>query len=196
MEFQDVVRRRRMVRAFDSRAVDQAIIERLLENALHAPSAGFTQGWGFLVLTAHEDRDRFWSLAWPAEERSGAGREAVMDAPVVIVCYSSKDAYLDRYAEPDKGWKDRDESRWPAPFWDIDAGFAAQLILLTAVDAGLGALFFGLEHHEQVAAAFGVSGDHRAIGAIALGHPAPDEPSPSLRRGRRPVEDVAHFGSW
>jgi nitroreductase len=196
MEFQEVVTERRMVRAFRSRPVEQDKVRRVLENALHAPSAGFTQGWGFLVLTGEAERARFWDAAWPSEERSGSRREAVMDAPLIIVCYSSKEAYLDRYAEPDKGWTDRDEGRWPAPFWDIDAGFAALLMLLTAVDLGLGGLFYGLEHHESVAAEFGVPDDHRAIGALAIGYPAPDEPSPSLRRGRRPFEEVVHFGTW
>ena len=65
-------------------------------------------------------------------------------APVVIVALSCKAAYLDRYAEPDKGWTDRDETRWPAPYWDIDTGMAALLVLLTAVDEGLGACFFGV----------------------------------------------------
>ena len=60
-----------------------------------------------------------------------------------ILPLSNKSACLDRYAEPDKGWVDRSEANWPAPYWDIDTGMAAMLILLTAVDAGLGALFFG-----------------------------------------------------
>lgn len=191
MEFQDVVRRRRMVRAFRPDSLDEASIRRLLDNALHAPSAGFTQGWGFLVLTEPGDRARFWHEAWPEPERSGARREAVMDAPLVVVCYSSKEAYLERYAEPDKGWTDRDERRWPAPFWDIDAGFAAELMLLTAVDLGLGALFFGLEHHDAVAKAFGVPPDHRAIGALAIGHPAPaggrGAAQPARGRALRPL---------
>ena len=59
-------------------------------------------------------------------------------APVLIVCLSDKDTYLDRYAEPDKGWTDRSESHWPVPYWDVDTGMAAMLMLLTAVDEGLG----------------------------------------------------------
>ena len=70
--------------------------------------------------------------------------EGMRTAPVVIVPLSSKDAYLDRYAQPDKGWTDRDESRWPVPYWHIDTGMAALLILQTAVDEGLGACFFGI----------------------------------------------------
>ncbi len=196
MEFQEVVRRRRMVRAFRPDPVPGDVVDLLLDNATHAPSAGFTQGWAFLVLTKPADRARFWDAAWPPDERDGSRREEVMSAPLIVVCYSSKRRYLERYAEPDKGWTDRDESRWPAPFWDIDAGFAALLMLLTAVDRGLGGLFFGLQHHRRVASAFGVPDDHRAIGALAIGYPAPDEPSPSLRRGRRPVAEVAHFDRW
>jgi hypothetical protein len=53
-------------------------------------------------------------------------------------------AYLDGYAEPDKGFTDRSDAWWPSPYWDIDTGFAAMLILLAAVDEGLGACFFGM----------------------------------------------------
>ena len=107
MEFQDVVRRRRMVRAFDpARAVPTAVRDRVLENALHAPSAGFSQGWAFLTLEGSGDRARFWRAAAPDE---GTDRYSSMrDAPLIVVPMSHKDAYLDRYAEPDKGWTDRD----------------------------------------------------------------------------------------
>ena len=72
----------------------------------------------------------------------------MMRAPVVIVPCSSKAAYLGRYAEPDKGWTDRDEARWPVPFWHMDAAMASLLILQTAVDEGLGACFFGIPPDE------------------------------------------------
>jgi nitroreductase len=109
---------------------------------------------------------------------------------------SNKTTYLDRYAEPDKGWTDRDEKRWPVPFWDIDTGFASLLMLLTAVDAGLGALFFGVVDAPAFRAAFGVPDEYTPIGAIAVGYAAPDTPSPSLKRGRRTVEEVVHRGAW
>ena len=79
---------------------------------------------------------------------------------------------LDRYAQPDKGWTDRDERRWPVPFWHIDTGMAALLILLTVVDEGLGALYFGImpEAVEPFREAFGVPDDHEPIGAIDIGY--------------------------
>ena len=94
-------------------------------------------------------------------------------APLLIVPLSDKSAYLDRYAEPDKGWTDRDESRWPVPYWDVDAGMAALLMLLTAVDEGLGACFFGVppERIDAFRAAFGVPEDYRPVGCVSVGYP-------------------------
>jgi nitroreductase len=119
-------------------------------------------------------------------------------APVLVLCLSDKEAYLDRYAEPDKGWTDRDEARWPVPYWDVDTGMAALLILLAAQDLGLGACFFGVpgERWDALRAAFGVPARLRPIGVVSLGYPAPDRRSPSLRRGRRPLSEVVHAGRY
>ncbi|GAB2679786.1 nitroreductase family protein [Thalassiella azotivora] len=199
MELRDVVRRRRMVRAFDpARPVPGATVRRLLEAAVRAPSAGFTQGWDFLVLDRPADVARFWDATTDPAAVPDSWLRGMATAPVLVVCLSRKDAYLDRYAEPDKGWTDRDEARWPVPYWDVDTGMAALLVLLTAVDEGLGACFFGVpgERWDAVRSAFDVPADRRPVGVVALGHPAPDRRSPSLRRGRRPLGDVAHGGRF
>lgn len=195
MEFQDVVRRRRMVRNFDERPIPPEALERILANAQRAPSAGFSQGWAFLVLEGPEETGRFWDSA-PDRGFARARWPGVTKAPVLIVCLSHRQAYLDRYAEPDKGWEDRDPRRWPTPYWDVDTGFAALMMLLTAVDANLGALFFGVTDIPGFRAAFGVPEAYHPIGVVAVGYPLPDEPSASLKRGRRPVEDVVHRGRW
>jgi len=198
MEFQDVIRRRRMVRAYEDRPVPPAIRDRLLNNALHAPSAGFSQGWAFLVLEDAADRERFWSATTDPAEPANGWLDRLRCAPLLIVALSHRNAYLDRYAEPDKGWTDRDEARWPVPYWHIDTGFAALLMLLTAVDAGLGALFFGIpvQRLDAFHQAFGVPAEYTPIGVVSVGYRAPDRPSPSLRRGRRSTADVVHHGRW
>lgn len=199
MEFADVVRRRRMVRDYDpDRPVPPEVRERLLEHALRAPSAGFTQGWAFLVLEDAADRDLFWSVTTSTDAPDG-WLTRMRRAPLLVVPLSSKAAYLDRYAEPDKGWTDRDEARWPVPYWDVDAGMAALLMLLTAVDEGLGACFFGVpaERVDGLREAFGVPATHRPVGVVSVGYPGTgDRRSPSLRRGRRGVGDVVHRGRW
>lgn len=203
MELAEVVRRRRMVRRYAAEPVDPAAVERMLDAARSAPSAGFSQGWGFLVLDTPADVARFWDATTPPGR---AGREpdawlrGMRTAPVVVVPFSSSEAYLDRYAEPDKGWTDRDEARWPVPYWHVDAGMAALLILLTAVDEGLGACFFGIPAGgvEPLRAEFGVPAAFAPVGAITVGHPAEGErPAGSpTRRRRRPADEVVHRGHW
>src|ERR1700719_2433767 len=191
MDFQEVVRRRRMVRTFTAEPVAKESLDRILGNAVRGPSAGFSQGQSFLALTEPEERERLWSVA------GAAVAESAQTAPAVIVPMSCKRVYLDRYAEPDKGWTDRDERRWPVPFWHIDTGMAALLILLTVVDEGLGALYFGIvpEAVGPFREAFGVPEDHEPIGAIAIGHNAEAAPR-DLRDRRRPAQDVIHYGRW
>jgi nitroreductase len=190
VEFDEVVRRRHMVRRFTGAPVPAASLERILHNAVRGPSAGFSQGQAFLVLTG-DDLAPFWKVAGAAAD------DTVATAPLVIVPMSAKRIYLDRYAQPDKGWTDRDEARWPVPFWHIDTGMAALLILLTAVDEGLGALYFGIvpEAVAPFRAAFGVPDDHEPIGAIAIGFDAEAAPR-DLRARRRPAAEVVHYGRW
>src|SRR3989442_1225066 len=195
MEFQDVVRKRKMVRSFEPRAIAPDVVMRILRNARRAPSAGHSQGWSFLVFEG-ADTKRFWEVIWSDDDRTQFGYPALFNAPLVVVCISEKDTYLSRYSEPDKGWTDRDEKRWLVPFWDIDTAMGAMLIPLTAVNEGLGALFFGVRRHAELKAAYGVPARATVIGAIAIGHAAPDRPSPSLRRGRRPADQVIHRGRW
>ena len=191
-----------MVRSFDpDRPLPPGALDRMLENALHAPSAGFSQGWAFLALEGSEETGRFWDAVFPAgPKRDGFAYPGLFAAPGIVVPLSHKQAYLDRYAEPDKGVYDKRESFWPVPYWDIDTGFASLLMLLTAVDEGLGALFFGIfpERMDAFREAFGVPAEYTPIGAIAVGYPSPegDRPSPSLKRGRRPASDVVHRGRW
>jgi nitroreductase len=196
MDFQDVVLRRRMVRHYLSdRPVPPEVVDRIMTNALRGPSAGFSQGFGFLVLDRGDDIERFREASSPHE-----GKEnwfaATFEAPLVIVACSNKDAYLDRYAQPDKGFTDRSDAWWPAPYWDIDTGFAALLVLLTAVDQGLGACFFGIPKTrlEAVRAAFGIPASFLPIGAITVGYA--DEAPRDLRSRRKAADQVVHRGRW
>ncbi len=201
MEFAEVLRRRRMVRHYDDRRVDDAVIERVVNAGLRAPSAGYSQGYSILLLTEAADRARFWSVtetaqetaSWPPDTRAG-----VMRAPVIAVTLSCKRAYLDRYARPDKGWTDRDERRWPVPYWHVDTGMVALLMLLQAVDEGLGGLFIGMAPSVIPAfrTEFGVPDDHDVVGVVCFGHEADDAPRRDLTSRRRDPGEVIHRGKW
>jgi nitroreductase len=199
MEFQDVVLRRRMVRDFSDETVPRAIVERLLMNATRIPSAGYSQGFAFVVLTEPDQRRLFWETTSGPEWRGESETESLTRAPVVVIPLAHKQAYLDRYARPDKVHTPLSrEDFWPAPYWDIDTGFGVMLILLSAIDLGLGALFFAIFSGEQALMdALGVPAGYRPIGAIAVGHPTADEHSePELSTGRRGLEEVVRWERW
>jgi nitroreductase len=198
MEFLEVVQRRRMVRNYaPDEPVDRAVIDSLVDLAIRAPSAGFSQGWHFLVLDSPDGVRAFWDACASAEEPD-SWLLGMQSAPALILALSDKQVYLDRYAEPDKGWTDRDEARWPVPYWDVDTGMASLLIMLGAVDHGLASCFFGVPPaaHAAVRAAFGIPEGLGLVGVVSLGTARPDRRSASLRRGRRPVTQVRSFGRF
>jgi nitroreductase len=196
MELSEVLRRRRMVRAYQDRPVPPAAVETVVAAALRTPSAGFTQGVSLLVLSAPADRDTFWSLT--ASGESGWLR-GMRTAPVLLLVWTDRQAYLDRYAEPDKGWTDRDPERWSAPYWFVDAGMASLAVLLAGVDQGLGGCFFGVpvDRVDHVREAFGVPSNQLSVGVVSIGYPAPASSSGSHgRRPRRPTTELIHRDRW
>ncbi len=207
MDFAEVIKRRKMIRAFTAEPLPPGTTDRLLRAGNRAPSAGFSQGYSFLVLEGPGQAAPLWDIFYEDARAAGDGEaderaqiDALGRAPLVIVTLANKEVYLDRYARPDKGWTDRDESRWPVPYWYIDTGFAALLILLAVVDEGLGAVFFGLQPEIIPAfrARFGVPQEWMPIGAIAVGYPDPaSDPVPPARSSdRKSLADLVHRGHW
>lgn len=187
-----------MVRRYDpDRPVDAAVVDRMLEHATRAPSAGFSQGWAFLRLDTPEAVQAFWRATSPDPHASNAWLDGMRTAPVVIVPLSCEQAYRERYAEADKS---RSGQEFPIPYWHTDTAMAALLVLQTAVDEGLGACFFGIPapRVEAFREAFGVPSAYTPVGAVTVGHRLPDTGaagSPS-RRPRRPLDEVVHRGRW
>jgi nitroreductase len=196
-----------MIRAFTGEPLAAGTAERLLKAASRAPSAGFSQGYSFLVLEGKEQSASLWEMLYESETSENATEDAstaqvtaLSTAPLVIVPLAGKDVYLDRYAQPGKGWTDRDEARWPVPYWYIDTGFAALLILLTVVDEALGAVFFGLppENMADFRTQYGVPDPWMPIGAIAIGYPDPaaDPVPPARASDRKSLDELVHRGHW
>ena len=188
-----------MVRAFEARPLLPGTIDRLVGLATHAPSAGFSQGWDFVVLEGPDQTRRYWDLTLPESRRADFPWPRLLAAPALIIPIADPDAYVRRYGEPDKqatglGGSTED---WSVPYWLVDTAMSAMILLLAAVDDGLGALFFGIFDHEAaLMTELGVPAGHRPIGTIAVGYPAPHTPSRSVARGRRPVDDVIHRNGW
>lgn len=177
-----------MTRSFSARPVEPALLEHLADLASRAPSAGKAQGWHLVVL-AGDETARFWDAALPPQRREGFAFPGLLRAPVIAVAVAEPDAYVARYAEPDKAATGLGAAAdaWPVPYWTVDASMAVMTLLLGAEDAGLGALFFAVFHGEaEVRRALGIAPEHQIVGAIALGWPGDDErPGRSAARARR-----------
>jgi nitroreductase len=199
MEFRDVVRHRRMVRRFDQRPVPRDVIDRIIDMGRRAPSAGFSQGLELLVLDTPETVASFWETTRDPE--FGWESETVAHGPTVLILpLPDPMRYLERYSQPDKIEFGMDEeANWPVRFWEIDAAMASMLMMLAAVDEGLGGWFFGITHGErELLDGFGVPAHLRPIGILGLGHRAEDEePTGSwMKRGRRPLDEQIHRNDW
>lgn len=201
-EFVDVVRRRRMTRAFEPRPLPVGLLDKLVELANRSPSAGKTQGWHLLALEGAETA-RFWDITLPPMRRGRFKWQGLLDAPVIVLPFADPRAYVERYAEPDKvaTGLGAGPSAWPAPYWTIDASMAVMTLLLAAEDAGLGALFFGVFKGErELRQRLGVPPGLDLLGAVALGYPA--DPTGATSRGRsagrpsRTADQIIHRGHW
>lgn len=187
-----MLQKRRMVRSFDDRQVDSDVVERILAAGLRGPSAGFTQGVDLVALAGPDQTATYWDATLPIPERAGFPWPGLLRAPLLVVVVSSETAYRRRYAEPDKGTDGFD-----VPWWHVDAAFAALLLQLAALDAGLGALFFQAHRPDALRHALGIPPEHAPVGTVAIGHPAPDRASTSIvTRPRRPAAEVVHRGRW
>ncbi len=205
VDVHDAARARRMVRSFSSQPVRPDVLDRLLADALRAPTAGNTRGVAWVVLRGPGETSRYWNAATTEAWRASARRwPGIARAPVIALAVANPSAYLARYAEPDKARAASDlglagaEDAWPVPYWLGDAAFSVMTLLLGATSEGLGACFLGNFRSETaVLASLGVPEGWRLFGAVALGHPAGDDPrSASLDRRPPGVGVRLHYGRW
>ena len=185
------------MRNFQSQPVSMDKIDRILATAQRAPSAGFSQGWAYIVVTDPGLRKRIGSIQ--GENDFYATRrfhKFVSEAPVLIVACTSEQLYHDRYREPDKLREDGSEIEWPVPFWYFDIGCGCMLIFLAVVNEGLAAAFTGVFRVDEMRELLDVPSRFHPVGVISIGYPEKDVKSPSLRRGRRPSSQLVHHERW
>lgn len=191
MEFRQVVARRRMVRRYTPDPVAPELLERLLDLARRAPSAGFSQGQHFVVVRDGELRRRVAELAGEAGYTERGFEPWISSAPVLVVPCVNHEDYRRRYAEPDKR-----REPWPVSYPLMDGGAAFMLLLLAAADEGLATGFLGIHRLAGLKELLGIPAAVEALGVVTLGYAAPDRRSGSLARGWRPLQEVVHLDGW
>jgi len=196
MEFDEVIRKRRMVRNYTPDPVPPEAVDRIVDAGLRAPSAGHSQGMGFVVVTEAATRKSIATLAEEEEYVASGFAPWISTAPAHIVITVSESIYRERYREPDKLGLDGAEIDWPVPYWWVDAGAAMMAVLLAAVSEGLAAGFLGVHSIRDLAALLDIPEHHSPIGVVTIGYPLPDRRSGSLARGERPRAAIVHQERW
>lgn len=154
MDFDEVVRKRKMIREYEADTqIPNETISKLIKNAHTAPSAGHTQVQEFIIV-------KDWSIKRRLR-KAAVNQDYVEKAPVLIVVCSNTSRSVGRYGNRGK------------EFYSItDGAFASILILLTAVNEGVGACFVGAFEDSKVSEILGLPKDVKPIGIICIGHPA------------------------
>jgi len=202
VDFADVLKQRRSVRAYDGRPVPRDTLERITNAAVvRAPTAGFSQGLRLVVVTDPATRKEI-AIAASEEELAAQGRPRwKADAPVHVVVLTREADYHERYQQPDKlKITGGTELEWPAPYWYVDAGAAVMALMFAAIDEGLATAIFGVTDVPALRSALDLPDDLHFVAVVTMGYPAEaDEPSKgasvfSQRRKRR--GDVVHWERW
>jgi nitroreductase len=171
VETWDAIRSRRNVRSYGERAIAPQDLDRILEAARRAPSAGNQQAWDFVVCT---DREQLTQLATVGP---AAGHVAGAAATIALVAPKSDDAQLRELIQ-------------------FDLGQATMSIMLAAADLGIGSAHAGVADQELARRLLGFPEDRFCALLITLGTPADRPLRPIAWPDRRPFTDVVHGGHW
>ena len=183
-----------MVRRYEEEVVPRDKLLRILDIARRAPSAGFSQGLSFVVVTEQPLRRAIARLAGEGPYVAKGFDPWLSAAPVHVVVCADEESYRRRYEESDK--TESGPEVWPVPYPVVDAGAGLMLLLLAAVDEGLAAGFLGVHRLEGLSGLLGIPKDVVPIGLVTIGLPLPDRGSRSLRRGWKPLDKVVHWEGW
>jgi FMN reductase [NAD(P)H] len=191
-----------MVRHYAPDPVPREVLESMVATIRRAPSAGYSQGQRLLVVTEDEGRAAISRIMGAAGWTATEDREPWLEsAPVHVLVCTREDDYHDRYRLPDK-LDDGSEIEWPVPYWFVDAGAALMMLLLAAIDEGLGAGVAGVpvDAASELREVFGIPADVTIVALMTVGAPAPDPgwSAVTSRRTqpRRPTAESVRWERW
>lgn len=200
MNFAGLLRKRRNVYGFLKMPVPEEVLRRVIENAIHVPSAGFTQDFGLVVVRDGQMKRKLAEAAYEDEyvKTRRAQPRFITDAPVIIVPCGNKSRFEAKYGKPA-------EKNARLPWWLIDAGFASLALILSAYDEGLVASFLGAIDDAKVMQALGLPADNSVVplAVIPLGLEDSQEAAEWHAKGRAEASDrrkrfveFVHWDRW
>lgn len=202
VELREILQRRRMVRAYRPEPVPRDVLERIAATIRRAPSAGFSQGQRFVVVTEPERRQAIARIVGEEHYTAEGFPPWISGAAALVVVCTREADYHERYRRPDKVDETGAEIEWPVPYWHVDAGKAAMLVLLAAIDEGLAAGVFGVpvERIDEFRRLLGLPDDVAVVEVVTLGYAGEDTVSDRLSsrgtRPRKPLEELVRWERW
>ena len=168
MELLEAIKGRRSVRAFKQQDVPEETVEKLIDAARHAPSAGNIQPWEFVIARKQDTKKKL---------AKAANQAFVEEAPVVIVVCANENRSSMGYG-----------IRGKTLYCIQDTAAATQNILLTAYSLGLGTCWVGAFNENEAKKALKTPNGIRPVAMIPVGYP---NRTPS-QRDRRPLNQIVH----
>ena len=169
MEISEAIKGRKSIRAFKTQEVPKETVERLVDAARHAPSAGNIQPWDFVIVRKREIKNKLAQAAHQA---------FIEEAPVVIVVCADENRSSIRYG-----------FRGVTLYCIQDTAAATQNLLLTAYSLGLGACWIGACDENEARKALNAPIGVRTVAMIPIGYP---NKTPS-QRSRKPLSQIIHY---
>ncbi|HET8528909.1 MAG TPA: nitroreductase family protein [Gaiellaceae bacterium] len=198
MSLYELLERRRAIRSYTGERVSRETLERIARAARRAPSAGYSQGLRLLVV---DDAELIARLA--ARQDDERSQRWFANAAAHILVLVREQDYHDRYNQPDKlAATGGVEVLWPVPFWHVDAGAALMLVLLAAIEEGLGAGVYGVpvEEDREWRGLLGLPADLTIVSGVTVGHPAADpdwdRATSVFSQRRRANDEVVRWNRW
>ncbi|MGB9856517.1 MAG: nitroreductase family protein [Dictyoglomaceae bacterium] len=167
MEVFEAIKKRRSIRNYLDKDVEEEKLLKILEAARLAPSARNRQEWRFIVVKDKVLREKLVKEASPHQL-------FMLTAPVIIVAYTLDKNYI---------------MRCGVPAHYIDLSIALTHIHLQAVEEGLGTCWIGSFYQDKVKKVLGLPEEAEVVQLMTLGYPAEDpEPRPRLS-----LEEIVKF---
>jgi nitroreductase len=170
MDVIEAIKGRRSIRAFKSKEVSQETVEKIIDAALWAPSAGNIQPWEFIIIRKPEIKR---ALAEAALDQT-----FIEEAPVVIVVCANENRSYQGYG-----------IRGKTLYCIQDTAAAIQNLHLIAYSLGLGTCWIGAFREEEAREILKIPNGVRPVAVVPVGYPA-ESPPP---RSRRPLSQIVHY---
>src|SRR6266705_6182825 len=200
MSLGSLIRQRRNVYAFTTKPVSDQTLKKVLKNATHVPSAGFTQDYDFVVVRDNIVKRKLAQAAYEEQYvRMGHAKERFISrAPVVVIPCANKARFESKYGAPA-------EKNARLPWWLVDSGFAALALILSSYEEGMAASFIGAIDDQKVIEALSLPSDNSIIplAIVPIGYKNQREQlhwkkanRKKIQERRREFVDFVHWGKW